>query len=91
MLLYKKILCTDEKIITQNLHHRNCAQCRFAHLQICDFCIWKIICAADLRILCTTVFRTICRFAFYTFAHLHICEVTCADFFRHVQNCENFL
>ena len=34
-------------------------------VQICDFCIWKIICAADLRILCTTVFRT--------FADLHIC------------------
>ena len=40
-------------------------------VQICDFCIWKNICAADLRILCTT--------HFCTFAHLHICT------FAHLQ------
>ena len=47
------------------VHRENCSLCRFVHLQICDFCIWKNICAADLRILCTT--------HFCTFAHLHIC------------------
>ena len=53
-----------------NLHLCFCAQCRFVNLQICDFCIWKIICAADLRILCTTVFRTFADLHIYTFAHL---------------------
>ena len=57
-------------------HLQKCAQTKMWHVQkfafvflctvqICDFCIWKIICAADLRILCTTVFRT--------FADLRIC------------------
>ena len=65
------------------LHLQNCAQRKLWHVQkfafvflctvqICDFCIWKNICAADLRILCTTVFRT--------FAHLHICVLhLCAE------------
>ena len=52
-------------------------------VQICDFCIWKIICAADLRILCTT--------HFCTFAHLHICLLRICTFvnswFTHLQNC----
>ena len=69
-----------------------CAEIAFVFLctvQICDFCIWKKLCAADLRILCTTVFRTFAHLHIYTFAHLHICEFTCADFFLHVQICKN--
>ena len=55
--------------LVEIVHRQNCAFVNSAFdklctVQICDFCIWKIICAADLRILCTTVFRT--------FAHLHI-------------------
>ena len=59
----------------KNLHSEKFAQCRFVHLQICDFCIWKNICAADLRILCTT--------HFCTFAHLQICTFV---FCRKVSN-----
>ena len=57
--------CTD-KIVTcadlWNVHLQNCAQCRKLHLEK--------VCAADLRILCTTVFRTFADLHIYTFAHL---------------------
>ena len=51
---------------------QNCEMCIFRFVQICDFCIWKNICAADLRILCTSVFRT--------FADLHICLLRICTF-----------
>ena len=57
ILYYRKYFHAHRK----NLHGQNCAQCRFVNLQICDFCIWKNICAADLRILCTDGFCTFCR------------------------------
>ena len=60
-----KISCT-QKI----LHLSKFAFVNLCTVQICDFCIWKIICAADLRILCTTVFRTFAHLHIYTFAHL---------------------
>ena len=50
------------------------------HLQISHFCIWKNICAADLRILCTTVFCTFAHLHICTFAHLHICEFRICTF-----------
>ena len=53
----------------KNLHSEKLCICRF--VQICDFCIWKNICAADLRILCTTHF---CTFADLHICHLHICR-----------------
>ena len=53
-------LCTD-KIV-------NSAEMCFA--RNCKSCIRKNICAADLRILCTTVFCTFAHLHIYTFAHL---------------------
>ena len=49
---------------------RNLHLCFWCTVQICDFCIWKNICAADLRILCTTHFCTFAHLHIYTFAHL---------------------
>ena len=80
-MFYKKYFKLVTEIILQKLHkqktctQKNCACVKFAfvffaHLQICDFCIWKNICAADLRILCTTVFCTFAHLHIYTFAHL---------------------
>ena len=45
-----------------------------ADLRICDFCIWKNICAADLRILCTTHF---CTFADLCICVLCMCRKFC--------------
>ena len=72
--MHVKNYAHNKKIFSQNLHLQNLCTvqiCAFA--EIVHFCIWKIICAADLRILCTTVFAhlQICDFVF---AHLHICE-----------------
>ena len=64
-ILEKNILHRKYLHLTKLAHDRNLHLCRLCTVQICDFCIWKNICAADLRILCTTVFRT--------FADLHIC------------------
>ena len=56
--------------------------------RICDFCIWKNICAADLRILCTTVFRTFADLHIYI---LHLCRkfanmfCVCAEISEHVK------
>ena len=55
-----------------------------ADLRICDFCIWKNICAADLRILCTTVFRT---FAHLHFTHLQIWRKSFAHRKCFLQSC----
>ena len=80
---YKTFLTRNTEIFIW----RNCAQTKLWHaqkfafvflctVQICDFCIWKIICAADLRILCTTHFCTfahlsdLCTTSFRTFADL---------------------
>ena len=81
-----------EYALTKFYTLQKCAQTKLWHVQkvafvflctvqICDFCIWKIICAADLRILCTTHF---CTFADLHFAHLHICRKlrTCKFLFR---------
>ena len=68
---------------TRILHLQICAQRKMWHVQICDFCIWKNICAADLRILCTDSF---CTFADLRFAHLHICTFVflCFAFVREI-------
>ena len=84
----KKIYTIAKKFYTL----QKCAQTKLWHVQkvafvflctvqICDFCIWKIICAADLRILCTTVFCT--------FADLHICVLHICRKFANM--CEMFL
>ena len=57
--------------------------------RICKSCIWKNICAADLRILCTTVFRTFADLHIYI---LHLCRklrnmfCVCAEISEHVEN-----
>ena len=68
-LFYKKLasqkICTVQKnefAKLWNLHLCFCAKCKS--------CISKIICAADLRILCTTVFA---HFAELSFCVLHLC------------------
>ena len=69
----RKILCTRRKkiVASQKFYTlQKVAFVFFAHLQICDFCIWKNICAADLRILCTTHF---CTFADLHIYILHLC------------------
>ena len=71
MFTHRNFLHNTKLAHDENLHLTKLHICRFAH-----FCIWKIICAADLRILCTTVFRTfadlrICRIHICTFADLH--------------------
>ena len=66
-----------------NLHLCFCANCKI--------CIWKNICAADLRILCTDGFCTFVRFVHLCFAHL---TKLCADvktFCEHARVCENVL
>ena len=69
----KKSLHTTKKIfaLDEIWHVQKFAFVFLCTVQICDFCIWKIICAADLRILCTTVFCTFADLRIYTFAHLH--------------------
>ena len=81
---------TTKTFINEIVQTKKCAQCKkwIVHLWICakcKSCISKIICAADLRILCTTVFRT--------FADLRICVLcmcrslrTCFAFVQKVSN-----
>ena len=64
--LHKHKIFSLDKIV----HVQKVAFVFLCTVQICDFCIWKIICAADLRILCTTHFCTFADLHIYTFAHL---------------------